>query len=141
MFMRGLHLLLLAVICGGGVWLQWHEHFVLTTYRSVWAFLGNLFPYVLCIVVALRSESIVPAMAGALFALGVDGIAHYDIFVRHTGMSALLAVFFVPLLSTIVFVPLVILVTRSFLRRREARQAAREEQMEHRPRRLEPKLR
>ncbi len=141
MITRGLHFLLLAAICAGGVWLQWHEHFELSSYRNPWAFLGTLFPYALCAIVALRSESVVPAIAGALFALGVDSIAHYDVFVRPTGMSALLAFLFVPLFSTLVFVPITILLTRAFLRRRDAKRAAREEAAEQRPRKLEPRLR
>src|SRR5581483_2212625 len=128
--------------CAAGAWLQWREHFELSTYHSPWAFLGTLFPYALCVVVALRSESVVPALAGALYALGVDAIAHYDVFVRPTGMSALLPFLFVPLFSTLVVVPIVIVATRAILRRREARRAAREEaRAERRPRRLEPRLR
>ena len=141
MFTRGLHFLLLGAICAGGAWLQWHEHFELSSYRSPWAFLSTLFPYALCVVVALRSESVVPAIAGALFALGVDGIAHYDVFVRPTGMSALLAFLFVPLISTLIFVPITILITRAFLRRREAKRARKEEAREQRPRKLEPRWR
>lgn len=141
MLTRAFHFLLLIAICAGGAWLQWHEHFELHTPTSVWAFIGALFPYALCIVVAMRSESVVPAMAGALFALMLDGIAHYDVFVRPSGITVLLSFLFVPLFSTLVFVPLVILITRALLRRHEAKVAAKEEERQRPPRKLEPRLR
>ena len=138
---RFLHFVLLAAICAGGAWIQWQEHFELSGIVSRWGFVLALFPYVLCIVVALRSESVIPAVAGATFALLVDSIAHYDIFVRRTGFSALLAFLFVPLLSTLVFVPITMLITRAILRRRQAKRAARLEERREAPRKLEPRLR
>ena len=127
---RFLEFLLLIVVCLAGAALQWHEHFQLSSHRSVWGFLASLFPYVLCLVVGWKSRSVIPAVAGALFALMADGIAHYDVFVKPTGLSALLSFLFVPLLSSLVFVPIVILVTRWALRRHEAKRAAREEALE-----------
>ena len=95
--------------------------------------MGALFPYALCVVVAMRSESVVPAIAGATFALLLDGIAHYDVFVRPNGSTAVLAFLFVPLWSTLVFVPLTMLITRAIMRRREAKRAMKRE--------AEPRLR
>jgi hypothetical protein len=134
------HFVILALICGAGGWLLWHEHFRLSGLPNAWAFAGALFPYLLCIVVAMRSESVVPAIAGATFALLLDGIAHYDIFVRPNGLTAVLAFLFVPLWSALVFVPLTMLITRAIMRRREAKRAMKREV---RPvtRKLEPRLR
>jgi hypothetical protein len=135
-----IHFVLLALVCGAGGWLQWHEHFRLSGLPSAWAFLGALFPYVLCVVVAMRSESVVPAIAGATFALLLDGIAHYDVFVRPNGSTAVLAFLFVPLWSTVVFVPLTMVITRAIMRRREAKRAMKREEQPI-TRRLEPRLR
>lgn len=138
---RFLESLLLGVICAFGAVLQWHEQFQLTS-GSVWGFVASLFPYVLCIIIAAWSVSVMPAVVGATFALILDGIAHYDVFVRPTGLSSLLSFLFVPLFSTLVFVPLVILITRSIMRRRDARRVANEDAREKpRPAKLEPRLR
>ena len=140
---RFLEFLLLILACLAGAALQWHEHFQLSSHHNVWGFLASLFPYVLCLVVGARSRSAIPAAAGAVFALIIDAIAHYDVFVRPTGLSALLSFLFIPLFSTLVFVPIVILVTRALMRRHETKRAAREqaEENEQRPRKLEPRLR
>ena len=133
------HFIILALICGAGGWLQWHEHFRLSGLPNGWAFAGALFPYLLCIVVAMRSESVVPAIAGATFALLLDGIAHYDVFVRPNGLTALLAFLFVPLWSTLVFVPLTMLITRAIMRMRKAKRAiARKDKLF--TRKLKPRL-
>ena len=132
------HFLILALLCAAGAWLQWHEHFELSGMTSAWSFAGAIVPYALCIVVALRSQSVVPAIAGATLALALDGIAHYDVFVRPNGSTAVLAFLFVPMMTTLVFVPVTILITRAVLRRRERREARREPTLS---RKLEPRLR
>ena len=132
------HLVVLALLCGAGAWLQWHEHFELSGLASAWSFLSAIAPYALCIVIALRSESVVPAIAGATLALALDGIAHYDVFVRPNGSTAMLAFLYVPMMSTLVFVPLTILITRAVMRRRERREARREPTLSYK---LEPRLR
>lgn len=138
---RFLESLLLGVICAFGAVLQWHEQFQLTS-GTVWGFLASLFPYALCIVIAAWSVSVIPAIAGATFALVLDAIAHYDVFVRPTGLSSMLSFLFVPLFSTLVFVPLVVLITRAIMRRHDARRVRKEEAREQpRPRKLEPRLR
>jgi phosphate/sulfate permease len=116
------HLLILALLCAAGTWLQWHEHFELSALGSRWSFATAIAPYALCIVVAFRSQSIVPAIAGATVALALDGIAHYDVFVRPNGSTAMLSFLFVPMMSTIVFVPLAMLITRALLTRHERRE-------------------
>ena len=139
---RILEFLLLIVICVAGAALQWHEHFHLTTHRSVWGFLASLFPYVFCAIIAVRSQSVIPAIAGAAFALMLDAIAHYDVFVQPTGLTSLLSFLFVPLLSTLVFVPLVMLITLVVMRRQEARRSAKQQAARApRPPKLEPHLR
>ena len=139
---RFLEALLLGVICAFGLALQWHEQFQLSGSGSIWGFVSSLFPYVLCMIVAACSVSVIPAIAGATFALILDGIAHYDVFVRPTGLSSLLSFLFVPLFSTLVFVPLVIVITRAVMRRHEAKRAVRRDARDERPPpKLEPRLR
>jgi hypothetical protein len=131
------HFLALLTLCAAGAWLQWHEHFELSGIASAWTYTTAIVPYALCIVVALRSQSVVPAIAGATLALALDAIAHYDVFVRPNGSTAVLAFLFVPMMSTLVFVPLTILITRALLRRRERREAGREPTLDLK---LEPQL-
>ena len=132
------HLLILALLCAAGAWLQWHEHFELSGLSSAWSFAGAIVPYMLCIIVALRSQSVVPAIAGATLALALDSIAHYDVFVQPNGSTAVLAFLFVPMMTTLVLVPLTILITRAWLRRRERREARQEPAAS---RKIEPQLR
>ena len=139
---RFVEAVLLGVICAFGAALQWHEQFQLSTSGSIIGFVTSLFPYVLCIAVAACSVSVVPAIAGATFALMLDAISHYDVFVHPTGLSSLLSFLFVPLFSTLVFVPIVMLATRAIMRRRARRRDAKEEARSQRPPpKLEPRLR
>jgi hypothetical protein len=66
----------------------------------------SLVPYALCLIVAALSASSIPALAGAIVALLFDLGAHNDVFVHPTSSTAGLALLFVPLWNTLVFVPL-----------------------------------
>jgi hypothetical protein len=81
-------------------------------------FLWGIFPYLLCLVVAMSSKSAVPAFAGAVVALLFDLLAHYQVFVHPTSSTAGLALLFTPLWNTLVFSPLAILVIWLIRRRR-----------------------
>ena len=117
------HLGLAAALLAGAAALHAYEQFVLSAAPDAWSYAWSLLPYILCLIAVLASESAIPAIAGICVALAFDGLAHYDAFINPRGSTGGLALFFVPLWSTIVFVPAAILISQSIIRRRATRNA------------------
>jgi len=99
------------------VLLHVYEQFAKSAAPSIGWLLWAMLPYALCLAVLARSRSGLPATLGALVALAWDLNAYYDVFVHPTSSTAALAMIFVPLWSTIVFVPAAMLITWLPMRR------------------------
>jgi hypothetical protein len=80
--------------------------------------LWGLTPYLVCIAASCLPAIRVPAVAGVLVALALDSYAYYDVFLSGpTGAQSPLGLLFTPLLNTIVFAPLAMLVAWLIIRR------------------------
>ena len=82
-------------------------------------FLWAMLPYVVCLLIWIRSSVGSPAFAGVIAALAFDLVAHYDVFIHPTTSTAALAMIFVPLWSTLLFCPVAMLVVWLAVRRRD----------------------
>jgi hypothetical protein len=101
----------------GGVTLHTVEQFVLGEAIHPLFYALSLLPYVLCVGVLGFSGNAIPVIAGVLVALLIDGIVHYEVFTNPQASTASVALFFAPLWSALLFVPIAILVTKMILRR------------------------
>jgi hypothetical protein len=111
----------LLAVCGAAIGLHAYECFVLASSPAPGFFLWSLLPYAAAAFFFVRpNQSLIPAMAGMLVALLVDGLNHYEIFISPSGSTAALGMIFIPIWSAAVFVPLACLVTRRIVRARAA---------------------
>ena len=111
-----------AVLLAAAVTLHSYEHFVKVEGEpSIMFFLWALLPYIVCLFVFLLSDSGAPAIAGAIVALALDAAAFDTVFVHPTTSTSALALLFIPLWSTIVFVPLTVFGTKFVIRRLQSR--------------------
>lgn len=106
------------LVSGAALLLHMYEHSLGSSEISFAWVLWPLLPYVMCLAVSTAAPTRLPAIAGAVTALGFDAIAHYDVFISPKGSTAALALLFVPLWNTLVFAPLAMLAAWLFLRRR-----------------------
>lgn len=86
------------------------------SFSALW-FLWVLLPYALCMAASTVAATRMPSIAGAAVVLLLDLWVHYDVFMRPAGSTAVLALVFVPLWSTLVFAPLTMFVAWSVGRR------------------------
>jgi hypothetical protein len=68
-------------------------------------FLWSMLPYGICGLILLRTKSGIPGAAGAVIAFAWDLAAHYDVFIHPRSSTAGLAMLFVPLWSSVIYVP------------------------------------
>lgn len=80
--------------------------------------LWTMLPYVLCIAISSVSGTRRAAIAGASVALILDVWVHYSVFVNPRGSTAALALLFIPLWNTLIFVPAATAIAHVILRRR-----------------------
>jgi hypothetical protein len=99
-----------------------YEQLFLSTDADAWFYLWSVLPYLVCLIVLIFSANAIPAIAAALLALGIDAFAHHEVFINPTSSTAALALVFAPLWSTIIVVPLTILIARFVISRRVARE-------------------
>jgi hypothetical protein len=102
-----------------GVSLHAYENFAKAAQPSLGWFLWAMVPYALCLLIWSRSGTGVPALAGVLFALGFDLYTHYAVFIHPTSSTAALAMIVVPLWSSLLFCPVIMLVAWLAVRRRQ----------------------
>jgi hypothetical protein len=99
--------------------LHLYEAFFKSTSLSIaWA-LWPMLPYVLCLGVWLRSRVGLPALLGTLVALAVDFYTYYTVFIHPTSSTDALAMAAMPLYSTLVFCPVVMLLAWLVARKRQ----------------------
>ena len=77
-----------------------------------------LLPYALVLALACFKGTRQASIAGGVVALLLDGLVHYDVFVNPQGSTAALAVIWIPIWSTLIFVPVTTLLARLIIRRR-----------------------
>lgn len=83
-------------------------------------FLWALSPYVLVLALSCVPDIKIAALAGGVLALLVDGWTHYEVFVEPKGSTAALALIWMPIWNTLLFVPIATWVTRLVLRHRRS---------------------
>jgi hypothetical protein len=81
-------------------------------------FLWALLPYGLVLALACFKGTREAAIAGAVVALLLDGLVHYDVFINPQGSTAALALIWIPIWSTLILVPGATLLARLVIRRR-----------------------
>jgi len=117
MNITGSRLLGLGVIAIAAL-LHGYEQLAKSSSPSLGWFLWSMVPYGVCLVALLRSKSGIPGALGALIALALDLVTHYDVFVNPRGSTAALGLIFVPLWSTLIFAPVTMVVAWFVVRRR-----------------------
>ena len=80
-----------------------------STQPSLGWFLWMMLPYAFCLGVWFRSNLGIPALAGVLPVLAFDSYTYYSVFVNPTSSTASLAMNFIPLWSTLLVCPIVML--------------------------------
>lgn len=98
--------------------LHLYEQGVLASHFSPGFLAWALVPYLLCVAVLSRSRSGIPALCGVSVALALDLVAHVEVFIAASSSTSALLMVMVPLWSTVVFCPIVMLVAWLVVRRR-----------------------
>jgi hypothetical protein len=80
----------------------------------VWA----LTPYVLVVALSSVPSTRTAAVAGGIVAVVVDAWTHYEVFIAPKGSTAALALVWIPLWNTLLFVPIATWITFLVLRQR-----------------------
>jgi hypothetical protein len=106
------------VIVALAIALHAYQQLALASTFSLGWFAWALTPYAVCALLLWRLESGVPSICGALAALLLDLDTHYDVFIHPGSSTAALALIFVPLWSTILICPVVILIAWLIVNRR-----------------------
>ena len=90
----------------------WEQAQSLGSFSAPW-FLWALLPYALCMAASTVAATRMPSVAAAAVVLLLDLWVHYGVFMRPASSTAVLALVFVPLWSTLVFAPLTMFVAWS----------------------------
>jgi hypothetical protein len=101
------------------VLLHGYENLALSAdgFSTTW-FLWALFPYGLVLALSCFKGTRKASIAGAVVALLVDGLVHYDVFISPQSSTAALALIWIPIWNTILFVPVATMVARLIIRRK-----------------------
>jgi len=99
--------------------LHGYENLALSSdgFSTTWL-LWALFPYGLVLALSCFEGTRKASIAGAVVALLVDGLVHYDVFISPQSSTAALALIWIPIWNTILFVPVATLIARIIIRRK-----------------------
>jgi hypothetical protein len=100
------------------VLLHGYENLARSSDVSYGWFVWALLPYGLVLALSCFRGTREASIAGGVVALLLDGLVHYDVFVNPQGSTAALALIWIPIWSTLIFVPIATLVARLVIRRR-----------------------
>ncbi len=89
---------------------------------SIGFLLWSMLPYGLCLILSAFRATKVPVIAGAALALAFDLMGYYSVFVNPQSSTGALALFFIPLWSTIIVVPLATFIAWLIMQRYSKRQ-------------------
>ncbi|MBK9956246.1 MAG: hypothetical protein IPP18_14250 [Rhodocyclaceae bacterium] len=103
-----------------GVVLHTYEQTLSSAGASGAWLLWALVPYVVCTAASVVPVTRLPVISGVLAALAIDLLVHYQVFVSPGSSTAALALIFAPLWSSLLVVPVAILVSWLVIRARRA---------------------
>ena len=101
-----------------GVLLHLYEQIVKSTEPSLGSLAWASLPYGVCLVASTVHSMRLPSSASAIVAFMFDLWAHYSVFIAPQGSTAALLLIFAPIWSSLVIVPVTMLVVRSVFRHR-----------------------